>query len=183
MSRTARRLPEYLDKRDVDILIENAPHSDAEKLMMLQWRAGLRVSEALRLRFSDITLGDHPTIRVRGGKGDKDRVVPLHPDLRQLLRWAPKSRRQSNACIIPFTRKTAWKWVSKAYSAAVTAGRMPPGKKVSPHILRHSFARHMLSQGLAINRLQLYLGHSYLSTTMIYSQLVPDSEDFIKGVE
>jgi len=73
-------LPEYLEATEIQALIRSAPHAKAKLLMTFQWRAGLRISEALAIKASDITLdGDRPTIHVRQGKGRRDRLVPIHP--------------------------------------------------------------------------------------------------------
>ena len=80
----ARRqtLPEYLEPSEVHALIEAAPHGDARLLMEIQWRAGLRISEALALEVADLHLAaDPPVLRVRQGKGRKDRLVPIHSEL------------------------------------------------------------------------------------------------------
>ncbi len=87
--RAVKRLPEYLEQAEVNALLQAAPHGKAALLMLLQWRAGLRVSEALALEPSDLSLDtDRPTLRVRRGKGNKPRVVPVHPELQAALRAA-----------------------------------------------------------------------------------------------
>ncbi|MCY4652056.1 MAG: tyrosine-type recombinase/integrase, partial [Dehalococcoidia bacterium] len=77
-----KRLPEYLEADEVNAIIRAAEDPRAKLLMLTQWRAGLRVSEALALDVSDLSLdSDLPTIRVRSGKGRKARIVPVHPEL------------------------------------------------------------------------------------------------------
>ena len=84
-----KRLPEYLEADEVDAIIRAAEDPRAKLLMLTQWRAGLRVSEALALDVSDLSLdSDLPTIRVRSGKGSKARVVPVHPELAAAFRMA-----------------------------------------------------------------------------------------------
>ncbi len=84
---TRSTLPEYLEPPEVDALIHAAPHGQARLIMLEQWRAGLRVSEAVALEVADLQLdGDQPTLRVRQGKGSKDRVVPVHPELAAAFR-------------------------------------------------------------------------------------------------
>ena len=79
-------LPEYLDKPEVDALLAAAPNPQARLLILLQWRAGLRVSEALALEPRDLRLdSDRPTLRVRDDKGPKSREVPVHPELQTAL--------------------------------------------------------------------------------------------------
>ena len=84
-----KRLPEYLEADEVNAVIRAAEDPRAKLLMLTQWRAGLRVSEALALDVSDLSLdSDLPTIRVRSGKGRKARVVPVHPELAAAFRMA-----------------------------------------------------------------------------------------------
>ena len=76
-------LPEYLEAAEVEDLRRYAPHNDCRILMLIQWRAGLRVSEALALEARDLQLDtDRPTLRVRRGKGQRTRIVPVHPGAR-----------------------------------------------------------------------------------------------------
>ena len=77
-----KRIPEYLEAEEVNAIIRAAPSPKAKLLMLEQWRAGLRVSEALDLEVRDLSLDTHsPTLRVRSGKGGKSRLVPVHPEL------------------------------------------------------------------------------------------------------
>ena len=77
-----KRMPEYLEPDEVNAIIRAAPNPKAKLLMLEQWRAGLRVSEALDLEVRDLSLDTpNPTVRVRSGKGGKTRLVPLHPEL------------------------------------------------------------------------------------------------------
>ena len=84
--RKSKALPEFLEQAEVEALLRHAPHPQARLLMLMQWRAGLRVSEAIAITPADLTLeSDQPTMRVRLGKGAKDRVAPIHPELREVL--------------------------------------------------------------------------------------------------
>lgn len=95
MGKVARTLPEYLTAAEVEIMLECAPHTDARLVMLIQWRAGLRVSEALALTWADVQLDeDDPTIRVRQGKGRRSRIVPLHAELGTSLRLVADARRK-----------------------------------------------------------------------------------------
>lgn len=84
--RRPRPPPEYLEAHEVDALIRAAPNSRAALLFMVQWRAGLRVSEALALEVRDLSLDSGlTTIHVRRGEGAKPRIVPVHPELHSAL--------------------------------------------------------------------------------------------------
>ena len=77
-----KRIPEYLEADEVNAIIRATPNPKAKLLMLEQWRAGLRVSEALDLEVRDLSLDTlSPTVRVRSGKGGKSRLVPVHPEL------------------------------------------------------------------------------------------------------
>ena len=74
-------MPEYLEAAEVEALIEHAPNVLCKLLMLIQWHAGLRISEALGLEARDVQLEtDRPTPRVQRGKGRKARIVPVHPE-------------------------------------------------------------------------------------------------------
>ena len=169
-------LPEYLEAHEVQAVLAAAPHPRARLLILLQWRAGLRVSEALALQAADLSLEtDQPTIRVRQGKGQRSQIVPVHPELQNaLLAMLQFAHVRSRGSIIAASRSTAWRWVQAAAGRAVELGALPPGKSVGTHTFRHSYARHLLLHGVPINYLSRWLGHKKLSTTLIYLELVPD---------
>ena len=169
----AATLPEYLEPEEVVALIERTDYH-AKVLMLLQWRAGLRVSEALALAWPDLYLdSDKPTLRVRNGKGGKARMVPVHEELAQALTvWRRYGRHVGR--LYTETRSTAWRWVKEAYERAVEFQEMPSGRQIGNHTLRHSCARHWLASGIPINIVQRWLGHSSMQTTLIYLEILPD---------
>ena len=178
-----KRLPEYLEADEVNAMIRAAEDPRAKLLMLTQWRAGLRVSEALSLDVSDLSLdSDLPTIRVRSGKGRKARVVPVHPELAAAFRMALSYGNVSNGRLIEAHRSTAWRWVQAAVERAERLGAIAPGRKVGTHTLRHSYARHLLMHGVPINYLSRWLGHSNIQTTLIYLELVPDPTGSLAAV-
>ena len=170
-----RRLPEYLESDEVSALIRAAPNPRAKLLMLEQWRAGLRVSEALQLEVRDLSLdASHPTLRVRAGKGGRPRLVPVHPELHSALTSALSYGSIKQGQIIEAHPSTAWRWVQAAVKRAEEMGALPEGKRIRTHTLRHSYARHYLLNGVPINYLSRWLGHSSIQTTLIYLELVPD---------
>lgn len=176
-------LPEYLEAAEVTAIIRAADDPRARLLMLEQWRAGLRVSEALALEVADISLdAANPTLRVRFGKGKKSRIVPVHPELAAAFRVALSYGNVRQGRLIDATRMTAWRWVQTAVSRAERLGAIPPGKKVGTHTLRHSYARHLLMHGVPINYLSRWLGHSSIQTTLIYLELVPDPTGSLAAV-
>ena len=143
--------------------------------MLEQWRAGLRVSEALDLEVRDLSLDTaSPMLRVRSGKGGKTRLVPVHRELHGALTSALAYGDISQGRIIEAHPTTAWRWVKTAVKRAEELGAIAPGKQVSTHTLRHSYARHLLMNGIPVNYLSRWLEHSSIQTTLIYLELVPD---------
>ena len=120
-------LPEYLEGHEVQGLLDLAPHDECHLLMLIQWRAGLRISEALALQARDVQLDtDRPTLRIRRGKGHKARLVPVHPDLAASLRVhlnygaACRRRKRQDARFVEVTRKQASIWIKEAGGRAST---------------------------------------------------------------
>ena len=170
-----KRIPEYLEADEINAIIRAAPSPKAKLLMLEQWRAGLRVSEALDLEVRDLSLDTpNPMVRVRSGKGGKSRLVPVHPELHGALGSALAYGDISKGRIVEAHPVTAWRWVQTAAKRAEELGAIAPGKRVGTHTLRHSYARHLLMNGTSINYLPRWLGHSSIQTTLIYLELVPD---------
>ena len=172
-------MPAYLSPSQMEALLDHAPSPQARLLFTLQWRAGLRIAEALDIRPADID-ADGGLLRVRNGKGGKERLVPLHPDLRQAIEmyrhWQPRARRSGP--LAQTSKRTALRWVQAAVDSAIAAGDLPPGTDIGTHSLRHSAARHWLASGVQISRVQHWLGHAQLATTVrIYLPLIPDPGD------
>ena len=177
-------LPEYLEAHEVDAVIRAAPNSRAALLFLVQWRAGLRVSEALALEVRDLSLDSAlPTIHVRRGKGAKPRIVPVHPELHSAL---VSSLQFGNIAqgdqLFKASRSTADRWIRAAKGKAEEARAIPAGRRISSHTLRHSYARHLLVNGIPINYLSRWLGHSSIQTTLIYLELVPDPTGSLAAV-
>ena len=128
-------LPQYLEAHEVQAIIRAADDPRARLLMTEQWRAGLRVSEALALEVADLSLdAELPTIRVRSGKGRKSRIVPVHPELRAAFSMALAYGNVSEGRIIDVHRTTAWRWVQKAVERAEQLGAIPLPRGRHSHV-------------------------------------------------
>ena len=164
-------------------LMQLAPHAQARLIILAQWRAGLRISEALALEVADLNLDDdNPTLRVREGKGGKDRLVPVHPELGAALRNFLAFSKVRRGPIFDTSRSTGWRWLKTALERAVELNQIPPGRKVATHTLRHSAARHWLASGVPINVVSRWLGHASLQTTLIYLEVLPDPTGYMERV-
>ena len=136
----------------------------------MAYGAGLRVSEVVALKVSDID-SKRMVIRIEQGKGHKDRYVMLSPHLLELLRaWYNVARPQG--WLFPGMNPINPMTARQLRRACDTAAQMAEiGKPVSPHTLRHSFATHLLEQNTDIRVIQVLLGHAKLDTTALYTRV------------
>lgn len=187
LPRLIRPLPRVLTFKEVDLLLEKAKEINEWRgvrfvaLLELLYATGLRVSELVSLRLQSISR-DQKFIRV-SGKGNKERIVPIGDRARQAIgEWKvdrEKRLRKKNI-------QTSWLFPSHSHAGhltrdsfakqlgdvAVAAGLDP--RRVSPHILRHAFATHLLANGADLRSVQKMLGHADIATTQIYTHVVDE---------
>jgi len=172
MAKIPKTLPRVLSREEVTRLFEATPNLRARTLLMLTYAAGLRVSEACALQLTDVeSAPDRMCIKVRQGKGGKDRYTMLSPLLLETLReyWRicrPRTWLFPNPSGDgPIDIKVA----QRAYGVA--RDKTSLGREGGIHTLRHSFATHLLESGVDIHTIQRLLGHTNVSTTMRYFHL------------
>ncbi|MFN3406249.1 MAG: site-specific tyrosine recombinase XerD [Caldimicrobium sp.] len=176
------RLPKILSLEEIERLFQvvdiKTPLGFRDRTMLeVLYATGIRISELVALKFENVNF-NLGLLRVLG-KGMKERLVPLGEVALQFLEKYLKdvrpflvSKRKSNTYIFlnrrggPLTRQRCWQ-IIKEY--AIKVGLDP--SKISPHVLRHSFATHLLEGGADLRAIQLMLGHSSLQTTQIYTHL------------
>lgn len=172
-------LPKFLSVKEVEILLRQPDESTErglrDKAMLeLLYATGLRVSELVSLRLNDLNLRDG--FLVCRGKGGKDRIVPLGKSASAAVHCYLAEARstfvlhETDVLFLTyrgnaFTRQGFWK-VLKAYARKACLD-----EKISPHVLRHSFATHLLERGADLRSVQLMLGHSQITTTQIYTHV------------
>lgn len=165
-----QRLPVVLSPEEVLHFLECVPGPKHRAILTTCYAAGLRISEVLHLRPTDID-SRRMVIRVEQGKGQKDRYVMLSPKLLELLRTWWRVERPT-AWLFPGDRpgqaisKDA---VEQACQKARRRCRIP--KPITPHALRHAFAVHLLETGTDVRTIQLLLGHRSLATTARYLRI------------
>jgi len=176
-------LPKLLSLAEVDALIAQpdvtTPLGLRDRAMIeLLYATGLRVSELVGVRFGDLHLDEHYLTCV--GKGSKERLVPIGEQAAEWIRRYQREARAPLAGIAPRARDVVfvnarggklsrvgfWK-ILKAHGRRA---KLP--RSLSPHVLRHSFATHLLENGADLRAIQLMLGHADLSTTQIYTHVL-----------
>ena len=166
------RLPEILTGSEVERLLECITSLKYRAICSVAYGTGLRVHEACTLKPQDID-SSRGLIHVRGGKGKKDREVMLGERLLHLLREYWRVCRPQGEWLFPSNasaeRPVNVRTVREALTQAVKAARLK--RKVTPHLLRHSFATHMLEMGTDLRLIQMLLGHSSFRSTQRYTRL------------
>jgi site-specific recombinase XerD len=175
-----RTLPVVLSPDEVARFFAALRNLKHRAILMTAYAAGLRVSEVSQLRVADID-SSRMVIRVRRGKGQKDRYVMLSPRLLEVLRAYWKAVRPGEILFPgaspdrPITTASIQKVCQRARQAAGL------GKNVTAHTLRHSFATHLLETGTDLRTIQVLLGHQSISTTARYVHVATASLPSVKS--
>jgi site-specific recombinase XerD len=167
----------YLTTEQVNKLLDNSSEW-LKPIIIVMRNTGMRIGETLNLKFSDINY-DNKTIIVRSSKTNNYRVVPMNSELYNILKWLklnyinPKSQRiilrqpQQRGYVFCNPDGSKLKGIRTSFSKACKKA----GVKATPHSLRHTFASHLVMNGVDLVTVKELLGHSSISTTMIYSHL------------
>ena len=176
LPKVEKRLPSYVEKEPLDFLIKKLEFEDGwngsskRLFIFMLYATGMRVSELVLLKEQNIDL-QYCIIRVLG-KGNKERMIPIATELVHEIKSFLEKKQQLNLTsefvftkenAEPFTRQYAYSFV-KHYLTFITTA-----KKKSPHVLRHSFATHLLNNGAELNAVKELLGHSSLAATQVYT--------------
>ena len=162
-----KKLPVILSKEEIERLISSTKNINHRLIIQVGYSAGLRISEIIYLHWKDIDF-DRNLIHLKRAKGKKDRIVMLSLKVKEnLMNLTPNkegyvflTNRDGK-----YTQRTIQKIIE---NAAIKAGIR---KSISPHTLRHSFATHLLENGTDIRYIRDLLGHSDISTTLIYTKV------------
>ncbi len=170
MPKKPQTLPVILSPKEVQHFLSCVPRRKARTVLTVCYAAGLRVSEAIALKPTDID-SQRMTLRVTQGKGQKDRYVMLSEQLLKILRdWyrAAKPTDWMFPGVIPGSHITR---VGVSEACTLGARRSGLKKPITPHSMRHAFATHLLEYGTDLRTIQLLLGHRSLSTTARYLRM------------
>lgn len=175
----SHRLPDVLNRAEITQILTSTRNLKHRCILSLLYSAGLRRQELLDLRIADID-SQRMMIHVRGSKGKKDRYTLLSESvLRELrpyyVKYKPKEYLFEGAKGGPYSAAS----VKKILDRAVTKAGIR--KKITPHVLRHSFATHLLEDGVDLRYIQVLLGHNSSKTTEIYTHVAKHSMKGIKS--
>jgi integrase/recombinase XerD len=169
-----QRLPSILSVEEMARLIEAADGLYHRTMLMVLYSTGMRSAELLQLHVADID-SRRMLIHIRYGKGGRDRYVPLSPTLLETLRvyyrwmrpktWLFPGTVHNWRADKPITKRVLWNAV------VLAAERADLRKRVSPHLIRHSYATHLLESGADLRTIQLLLGHVNIRHTALYLHL------------
>jgi site-specific recombinase XerD len=169
-----RKIPVVLSPEEVARFLEAVPGPKYKAALSAAYGAGLRVSEVVALKVSDID-SKRMLLRIEQGKGRKDRHAMLSPQLLELLRDGWRIARPQ-VWLFPGQNPVNHLTTRQLNRAVHTAAHMAEiTKRVTPHTLRHSFATHLLEQSIDIRVIQVLLGHAKLDTTALYTRVATNT--------
>jgi integrase/recombinase XerD len=163
----AIRLPVLLAPAEIVRLLAAIPSIAVRTIVMLAYAAGLRVSEACKLRVEDID-SRQMLLHIRNGKRGRERYVMLSPRMLAALRAYWRRRRPVGPALFPGRHRGTLRRESVARAVQAAARKAGIDKRVTPHTLRHCFATALLEQGVDLRTVQVLLGHASLRSTTLY---------------
>ncbi|MFP4462079.1 MAG: site-specific tyrosine recombinase/integron integrase [Thermotogota bacterium] len=165
LMRKSQTLPKVLSKKEIKVMIKNTRNIKHRLLIKLLYSTGLRLQELVNLKREDIDF-KRKLINVNRGKGRKDRVTLLSESIKEdLIEYL--ARTEFNTRYLFEGRKG--KYSKKSVQKILETQGKHINKKVTPHMLRHSFATHLLEAGVDIRYIQRLLGHANVDTTEVYT--------------
>ena len=173
------RLPVVLSREEINKMINILSNFKHKLLISLSYGSGLRVSEAINLKIKDIDF-DELTIHIKGGKGNKDRITMFPESIRSGLREIAAAKRGSDYLFISERGgKLAERTAQKIFENSLKKAGIK--KDATFHSLRHSFATHLLENGVDVRYVQELLGHRNIRTTQIYTHVTNPNLKNIKS--
>lgn len=167
--RRQKSLPVVLSKEEIKMLLANTCNLKHKCILMALYSGGLRRSELIKLEVTDID-SDRMLIRIRNSKGNKDRYTLLSNQLLVMLREYYRIYQPSRWLFEgPGGKQYSATSIENIFRRALKRSGIQ--KKATPHTLRHSFATHLLEQGINLRYIQELLGHASITTTEIYTRV------------
>jgi site-specific recombinase XerD len=177
--RKSEKLPVILSFEEIKRLLKAVNNLKHKCMIALNYSAGLRIGEMIKMRINDID-SSRMMIHIKSAKGQKDRMVPLSSKLLKMLRayykiYAPKDYLFEGQSGMAYSPSSFNQMLKKASKKAKIR------KQFSSHALRHSYATHLLENGMDVRVIQKLLGHNSIKTTMIYTQVAKSTLANVKS--
>ena len=178
LPRKPKLLPKVLSKEEVFKIIENIENKKHKLIVSVLYSSGIRLSEVINLKRNDIQT-DRNIILIRNGKGQKDRITILSKKVKsQLIDYLIETEFETKYL---FETNRRSKYTGKSIQLILKKASKCINKNVTPHMLRHPFATHLLEAGTDIRYIQKLLGHANLETTSIYTNVAANKLEDIKS--
>lgn len=189
-----KHAPKWLDRkeqasvlREAERRIQAAKTEPAKRqairdhcMLAVLLNTGLRVSELVALEIEDITMSERRgELRVRAGKGTKERIIPLNDSCRKAIK-AWYLVRPINKASKVFTTQRGYATTRAVQTVLESIGESAHVENLTPHVARHTFAKNLINTGVSLEKVAMLLGHSSLDTTMVYT--TPGMSDLDKAV-
>lgn len=172
-----KRLPNFVADKDIKTLFDHVEFPDnwqgktERLLLMLFYQTGMRLSEVINLKDSQVNASNH-SLKILG-KGNKERIIPIAPELLSAIKNYQSERnllKEERADFLLLTEKGKQLSPRAVYSSVRSyLNLVTTIEKRSPHVLRHSFATHLMNNGADLNAVKELLGHSSLAATQVYT--------------
>lgn len=176
--KTSSRLPVFVEAESMEDLFKDMPYEEGfngtrgRLILELLYNTGIRLSELINIKDSDINFSNH-TLKVLG-KRNKERIIPMNSMLEQVITSYQEQKKKEldsvatpNLLVTDKGEKLYEKFVYRLVNEYL--GKVTTVSKKSPHVLRHTFATHMLNNGADLNTIKEILGHANLSATQVYT--------------
>ncbi|MDD4467819.1 MAG: tyrosine-type recombinase/integrase [Candidatus ainarchaeum sp.] len=166
----SKTLPKVLTRDEIKIIFNNTRFGRNRLMLQFMYGSGCRVSEVTKIKVDDLNLKEK-TAMIKGGKGDKDRIIILSKEwIHGIKKYLNKKKIKSE---FVFSKKNGKPLTTDTIQRIVREASKRAGltKHVTPHCFRHSYATHLLETGTNIRYIQTLLGHSNLNTTQIYTNV------------
>ena len=181
-----QKLPVVLTRDEVQKILSQISILDYKICLSLIYACGLRIRETITIKPADID-GERRMLHIRNGKGNRERTVPIPDKMYLMLREYWKTHR-NRELLFPIRRTKDRRTINRSISArtlqdvmCLAVKKSGVVKKATCHTFRHSYATHLLEAGVNIRVIQRYLGHTHLTSTVIYLHLTNKTEE--KSVE
>lgn len=176
----SKTLPKFLSKNEIDLLLRSASNLKHQTLLCTLYSTGIRLAELLNIQLSDI-YWDRNQILIQSGKGKKDRMVTLSQVLKQFLEYYIMEYRPSIYLFEGMKERNAYTASSVQKVVRTAALKAGIRRRVTPHMLRHSYATHLMDGGVDTRFIKELLGHKDIKTTLVYTHVTTNSIQNIKS--